>query len=92
MERRAAVIVNESGFRAAVRRDGRIVQLVRWVTDPVEGPSESWRIVTPGGDQTVSASMVRGCPGFRMGYVYLDDAGVCTDSERTKPRTQSPQT
>jgi len=74
-------IVNESGFPRQLF-DATTVQSFSWSPAGdailVEGPSESWRIVTPGGEQAVltfhgpwAAALSSG-----MGYVYLDDAGV----------------
>ena len=74
-------IVNESGFPRQLF-DATAVQSFSWSPAGdsilVGGPSESWRTVTPGGDQAIltfhgpwAAALAPG-----MGYVYLDDAGV----------------
>ena len=74
-------IVNESGFPRQLF-DATAVQSFSWSPAGdsilVEGPGESWRTVTPGGDQAIlsfhgpwAAALASG-----MGYVYLDDAGV----------------
>ena len=74
-------IVNESGFPRQLF-DASAVQSFSWSPAGdsilVEGPAESWQVVTPGGEQTNltfhgpwAAALASG-----MGYAYLDDAGV----------------
>ena len=74
-------IVNERGFPRQLF-DATAVQSFSWSPSGdsmvVQGPGETWRKVTPGGDETVLP--FRGpwaaALASRMGYVYLDDTGV----------------
>jgi Tol biopolymer transport system component len=74
-------IVNERGFPRQLF-DTTAVHSFSWSPSGssmvVEGPGETWRSVTPGGDETLlsfrgpwAAALASG-----MGYVYLDDTGV----------------
>jgi hypothetical protein len=74
-------IVNESGFPRQLYSATAVLSFSWSPTGDsmlIEGPSETWRLFTPGGDQTTltfkatwAAALAAG-----TGYAYLDDSGV----------------